>query len=203
MQSPFERCEQKLMNRMLGPANETKVKVCEVETNALIDSGSMITCMSEDFYESLEPQPQLKQIQDFKLNIYGAGGDVLPFLGYVDVPLRVDCIADSDLYVPMLVAPTTDYTCSKRVPIIVGTNVIRLFKAYLENIESVSELLPEAWQVALDTFCVNTVPVKATNRYPLTIGPFETKVITGLARKQGTLDTVVTEQKDTSQAGGL
>ena len=31
----------------------------------------------------------------------------------------------------------------------------------------------------------------------------KTKVITGLARKQGTLDTVVTEQKDTSQASGL
>ena len=37
MQSPFERCERKLMNRMLGPANETKVKVCEVEINALIE----------------------------------------------------------------------------------------------------------------------------------------------------------------------
>ena len=101
------------MNRMLGPANETKVKVCEVETNALIDSGSMITCMSEDFYESLEPQPELKQIQDFKLNIYGAGGNVLPFLGYVDVPLRVDCIAEVLFILPLVEFMSLSVSLSK------------------------------------------------------------------------------------------
>ena len=42
-----------LQERMVGPSNESKVKVCGEETVCLMDSGSMVTTISEEFYNSL------------------------------------------------------------------------------------------------------------------------------------------------------
>ena len=45
---------------MVGSANENLISICGVETRGLIDSGSMITSISESFYKSLNPIPELK-----------------------------------------------------------------------------------------------------------------------------------------------
>ncbi len=63
----------------------------------------------------------------------------------------------------------TEY--NQRVPVIVGMNVIRLCRsvpgAYTEDV-------PEAWRTAMDSTAVgNSVPVKTTNNFPITIGPYQ------------------------------
>ena len=74
-----------LFTRMVGHSNACLLFLCGQETKALVDTGSMVTCISETFYDSLEPKPELRALEDFKLNVYGAGGNTLPFTGYIEV----------------------------------------------------------------------------------------------------------------------
>ena len=46
-----------LLNRMVGSANEGEINIFGVNTSGLIDSGSMVSSISETFYNSLEPLP--------------------------------------------------------------------------------------------------------------------------------------------------
>ena len=50
---------------MVGNANEGVANICGIETKVLVDSGSMITLVSESFYRSLDPRPNLLNISDF------------------------------------------------------------------------------------------------------------------------------------------
>lgn len=47
---------------MAGHPNESKIFMSGLETRALIDTGSMVTCMSEKFYQSLQCKPKLHDI---------------------------------------------------------------------------------------------------------------------------------------------
>lgn len=42
-----------ILSRMVGHSNESNIIVNDEKTCALVDTGSMITCMSENFYHSL------------------------------------------------------------------------------------------------------------------------------------------------------
>ena len=57
-----------LLDRMVGSSNESEITVCGSKTLGLIDSGSMITFISESFYDSLKPQPPLRDITEFGLS---------------------------------------------------------------------------------------------------------------------------------------
>lgn len=63
----------------------------------------MVTCLSENFYESLEHKPLIRDLQDFQLNDYDAGGNVLPFLGYIEAVVRIPCLTENPFFVPLLV----------------------------------------------------------------------------------------------------
>ena len=43
--------------KMVGPANVCSIKICGNETTGLIDSGSMVSSISESFYRSMDPVP--------------------------------------------------------------------------------------------------------------------------------------------------
>lgn len=55
-----------------------------VKTVGLIDTGSMVTSISESFYDSMNPQPPLLDLKDFNLSltVLGATGNQLPYKGY-------------------------------------------------------------------------------------------------------------------------
>ena len=52
--------KQSLEERLLGCTNVGEVNICGIDTPALIDSGSMVTCISREFYDNLSSQPPLK-----------------------------------------------------------------------------------------------------------------------------------------------
>lgn len=56
-----------LLSRMVGHPNESKIFMNGLETRALIDTGSMVTCLLKKFYQSLQCKPKLHDIQDFEL----------------------------------------------------------------------------------------------------------------------------------------
>ena len=58
------------------------LQMVRTKTRALIDCGSMITCISEEF-QSLNPIPELHSISEFGLTIHSANGTVLPYSGRI------------------------------------------------------------------------------------------------------------------------
>ncbi|MEW8113353.1 MAG: hypothetical protein AB2771_08875, partial [Candidatus Thiodiazotropha endolucinida] len=83
---------------------------CGIETSALVDSGSNITTVCEEFYQSLSHKPELKSLSDFDLEVECAGGNMLPYTGYIEASLQVPFLPHSDIEVPVLVVPTTEYS---------------------------------------------------------------------------------------------
>ena len=144
-----------LLERMVGSSNESYIIINGVKTSGLIDSGSIITSISESFYHSLTPLPELRNITEFGLSIQSAGGAKLLYKGYIEAEISAPFLSNSVFNVPLLVVSDTEY--NKDVPIIVGTNVIRLCKASVPTSD-----VPVEWQTAFDSICDDAVPVKTT-----------------------------------------
>ena len=62
-------------------------------------------------------------MDDFGLEVKGAGGHSLLYMGYTWVNVTVSFIEDKIVKTICLVVPQTDF--NKKVPVIGGTNVIR------------------------------------------------------------------------------
>ena len=188
-----------LLQRMVGHSNDSELYICGQKTNALVDTGSMVTCMSENFYNSLDPKPELRTLQDFQLNVYGAGGNMLPFSGYIEAELRIPFLKENSFYAPVLVRKFSNNDSNSQIPVIIGTNVIRSCQEMVSDIDNI----PEVWNLAFRSMCSRDLKVKSSNHFPISIGPNEVKTIHGLVRRSYDFDTVVTEHTDTSQSGSL
>ena len=185
-----------MLERIVGSANESIIFINGVKTSGLIDTGSMVTSISETFYKNMNPQPQLHAITEFGLSVQSANGTDLPFKGYIEAEFSAPILSDCVLNIPLLVVSDTEY--NSQVPAIVGTNVIRLCKAEVSNHE-----VPVEWQTAFDLLCDDSIPVKTTSNYAIRIAPYEVKTIHGLARKTGDFESALTEHTDTSLPGNL
>ena len=108
-----------LPDRILGEANECDATIEGVKTVALIDTGSMVSTVSESFFKehldasSLQPLGNLLTLND-------ASGGEIPYLGYVEASVVIPG-APSACY-PLLVVRDTAYNI--RVPLLIGTNVL-------------------------------------------------------------------------------
>lgn len=147
-----------LFSRLVGESNDTEIFINGVKTKALIDSGSMVTCISEEFFKCLNPMPTLHDMSELGLNVQSANGSLLPYSGYVELEICVPCFGNSSYAIPALVVPQTNY--SKIVPVIVGTNFIRICRNTYE--QTLDEDVPDEWRVAFNSL-KDERPVKTTN----------------------------------------
>ena len=146
------------------------MKVCREETVCLIDSDSMVTTISEEFYNSLQNKPYLHNIIEFQFDVHCANGASLPYIGYIEARIEIPCMNEI-LYVPACVTKVSDV--NTRTPVIIGTNVIRFRK-------DMTNMSDEAWQNAIQNMCVNNyLLVKSTNKFPITLVPNEVKYVKG------------------------
>ncbi|MCG8044919.1 MAG: RNase H-like domain-containing protein [Candidatus Thiodiazotropha endolucinida] len=183
---------------MVGPANVGKIVICGTETTGLIDSGSMVSSISESFYQSMDPVPELGDTKDFGLDlaVYGANGSRLAYLGYIVADVSVPSLGPIKYGVPILVVKDTEY--NKSVPAIIGTNIIREYVEQCSNTDT-----PVEWKTALDSVTDSAIPVKSTNNFSIRIGPGEVKTLNGIARNTGDINTAVTEHINNSLSGDL
>ena len=187
-----------MKEKMIGPENIGKIVICGSEVNGLIDSGSQITSVSESFYRSLNPLPELGDTKDFgiDLTVYSATGSQLAYLGYIKADVSVPSVGTIKHGIPILVVKDTDY--NKVVPAIIGTNIIREFTEHRFDTD-----IPEAWLTALDSLCDSAIPVKSTNNFAIRVGPGEMKTVNGIARHSGNLKAGLTEHINNSLSGDL
>ena len=104
------------LGRLVGEVNESKVIVEGQETRALLDSGSQLSSISWSWVKKLNLEP--KQLQSI-LQIEGSGGLEVPYLGYVEVQLKIPEVRAFNHDVLLLIVP--DSAHMQYTPITLGT----------------------------------------------------------------------------------
>ncbi|KAH3889882.1 hypothetical protein DPMN_013949 [Dreissena polymorpha] len=149
----------------------------------------MITTISQEFYETLDPKPELRSLEDFDPDIRVASEEKLPYSGYVEIDITVPCLTDKVFTIPSFVVGATSY--DKKVPIAVGTNVIRQARLHTKD----EDEIPDVWNDAFASIHVSSVGVVKTTK-PISIEPFDTIVVTGFVRQNRYCGSVVSEMSE-------
>lgn len=94
----------------------------------------------------------------------------------------------------MLVVPRSDY--SEKVPVIVGTNILRLCMDRVDSCEEEVKI-PKQWNVAFSSLQGNNSGVvRSSNKRPLKLLPSSVMTVSGLVKMKGDTgnnETLVTE----------
>ena len=126
----------------MGEANESKVIVEGQETRVLLISGSQLSAISWTLVKKLNLEP--KQLQSI-LQIEGSGGLEVPYLGYVEVWLKIPEVKAFDQDVLLLIVPDSAHT--QCTPITLGT--LHIDMAIGLTTEKELETLSKQWQRSL------------------------------------------------------
>ncbi|CAG2235507.1 unnamed protein product [Mytilus edulis] len=180
---------------MVGMENQSIIQVNSMKCKALIDSGSMISTVSDHVLKLMKPVPEVKDLDDFELSVSVAGGSKLPYIGYVEVEVQIPFLPGESFYVPMLVVPRSDYT--NKVPVIVGTNILRLGMELVHCLDD-DISIPKQWDVAFSSIQDNSSGVvRSSNRRPFKLFPSSVMTISGIVKLKGDVntETLVTENR--------
>ncbi|KAK7106579.1 hypothetical protein V1264_017813 [Littorina saxatilis] len=119
---------------LVGPSFETSCVLKDsVRAKCLIDSGSQVSILSESLFREHFDQDDLKPLEGLKVT--GAGGHNIPYLGYVRTTVAFSSRVvgvDDCVDTMFLVCADTDY--SMRVPVIIGTNTLKLLSNHCEQV---------------------------------------------------------------------
>ena len=179
---------------MVGKTNDSTIMINGQSIRALIDTGSDITAMADKCFFSMDPRPELRNMSDFNLNITGASGSKIPYIGYFEAEV---CIPESEhepAIIPILVVPVTKY--SGQVPVIVWTNIIGELKVHAQETDID---IPTAWNTAFAAYtATDSKFVKSTNKKPIVIHPNQVDTINDIVRDTSHHENAVTENLDDS-----
>ncbi len=120
LETTTKNLEPAVGKELIGPMMTTKVTVSGQECEVLLDTGSQVTTITEDFVAS-HPLLKHQPLKKSEVIIEGAGGQPVPYRGFIlmDVVVLGEVIHD----VPAFVVPAT--TFRRSIPGLLGTNVIR------------------------------------------------------------------------------
>ncbi|XP_077388164.1 retrovirus-related Pol polyprotein from transposon 412 [Festucalex cinctus] len=120
---------------LIGPPSIAPIKVNDISCNGLMDSGSTVTIIFENWYKENIPNVPIHPIST--LAIWGLSADSYPYRGYVVVEMEFPEEATGvkgPITVLALICPETPQ--GHETPVVVGTNAFlfhRLFSIYKEN----------------------------------------------------------------------
>lgn len=159
---------------MVGKANESEIFINDFRSKALIDSGSMISTISSSVLNRLKPVPEIKDLSNLGLTVNVAGGATLPYLGYVEVKIKVNFISSEDIFVPLLVVNATEY--NKNVPVVVGTNIIKIYQAYMSK--GHGKGVPKEWNLAFKSMTDQVIgKVRSTKKSSIKLKPMSVMTV--------------------------
>ena len=179
---------------LVGDPCETACVVGNVQTSCLIDSGSVVTTIQKEFYDThLRHNYPLEQLVDGSLRIEGANGQPVLYEGYTSVPITLPHeVVGTDTPVNVLaIIVTCPISCPS--PVIVGTNVFKslaincrahLGPNFLSKVEIPSAIRTcyqkAAYQVKLrDPTTGKVGDVRCRLRRPLTVKPSQVVELNG------------------------
>ena len=177
---------------LVGKASETTALLNGVSVDCLVDTGSMVSTISQSYYNSHLQGYSLRPLHDL-LEVRGATGSKLPYLGYVEVPLT---LGDLVMEVLLLVVPDTEY--NKLVPLLVGTNVLT------EVVDARDTVTDHVWREALKNYALSDhVLGSVKTSKPYTVNSNARIVIRGVTRSSISHTMNVVTDGGCSLPGGL
>ena len=114
---------QSFLNLLIRSFNEGDIVLQGSSAKALLDTGSMVSTVSQSFYDSLADKPELNSLDALGLNVSIAAGTSLNYSGFIECNILIPFLSDISFDVPVLVVP--DNHVNSSCPVIIGTNVIR------------------------------------------------------------------------------
>ena len=115
---------------LFGTPTEKKILLLDINTKALIDTGSTVSTLSHTFYRAQLSHLELKPLHSL-LNIECADGKQLPYEGYIETDIYINVLDETHPCV-FLVIPDNPYHIE--VPILLGTNVlVSIMNTYTEK----------------------------------------------------------------------
>lgn len=118
---------------LVGKPNIGNIQINHILTKCLIDTGSVISSMSYQFYQEYCADLELHDISELipeGLRLHGASGKLLNFKGFVEVKVSYPG-SNGEIMVLLLVLETTDF--SFQCPILIGTNLLSYGKQELKK----------------------------------------------------------------------
>lgn len=108
----------------MGEKCTATVNISGVDCNGLLDTGSQVTTVSSSFYnDHLSAQPI--QPLEHLIEVKGANGQSVPYLGYVEISVRLPKeFMNSKDAVTTLALVIPDACSNSEVPILIGTNLL-------------------------------------------------------------------------------
>uniref|UniRef100_A0A3Q2XXG7 Gypsy retrotransposon integrase-like protein 1 n=1 Tax=Hippocampus comes TaxID=109280 RepID=A0A3Q2XXG7_HIPCM len=175
--------QSKLPQGLIGPRCAASVLVEGTPCESIIDSGSQVTTISETFHKEHLSHLLIQPIHTI-LEIEGAGGQNVPYLGYVQTNISFPqhlAGKEQQLVVLALVVPECHF--NSRIPLLIGTNVLlRLHEQLVEqNGPKFIQILPSK-QFAMILQHVAQAQRNDTHSYPVML--HSKKPITILANQK-------------------
>lgn len=138
--------------KLVGTKCTAEVTIEGNKVNCLLDTGSQVTTIPLVFYKShlshlcLKP---LNDLLDVELQIEGANGEAVPYLGYVELNLRFsEEFLGKEIEVPTLVLVVPDVSSAPQI--LIGTNSLdALYSQYVEKHESRPQSFLSGYKVIL------------------------------------------------------
>ena len=173
--------------RLIGPANETFVKIEGKLYLALIDSGAQLSALPESLVRELKLQVHsLNTI----IKAEAMGGSLVPYSGYVEANLSIPGIKAMNRDSLLMAVKDTEYT--NRVPVQLGT--LHINEALASVTMEEYGKLPIAWAranfppkpisklatVSGPEFDLDTIKGHVKITKAITISPFQTVQATGI-----------------------
>ena len=119
-------------SRLIGEVNEVNIMIGGKSAKALLDTGSVVSLVTETFYNNNLSNIEIKPVGEI-LNIECADGESLPYKGYIEIDIRVESGLPSLKTLPCLFLVTPDTSYSERTPIVLGTNTLHEFMDDCKN----------------------------------------------------------------------
>ena len=133
---------------LFGEVNKSPIFVNNILFPTLLDTGSTVSSITETGFRLLRESVRLYPVKDI-LRVECANGQMLQYLGYTEVNLRIPTVQGVELPALLLVVPDTP--SGIEVPILLGTNVLMALKEKFHDVMGDEQVpnLNTAWQLTL------------------------------------------------------
>jgi hypothetical protein len=118
---------------LVGECNEVSVRIFDIETRALLDTGSTVSTINEAFYRRHFPDIPLQSL-DFALSVECADGLELPYLGYIALDLQVIGVPALPLMKECLFLVVNESSYNSKVPALIETNLLSVIMQMTKDV---------------------------------------------------------------------
>ena len=109
--------------KLVGNVDEVQIRIGNIPTQSLLDSGSCVSLVAESFYNKHLADNELKSVEGI-LNIECANGGQLPYIGYIETDVIITSGLPGSKPMPCLILVSPDTPYSNRTPVVIGTNIL-------------------------------------------------------------------------------